>query len=172
VFLELTRFDRHGLFGRSGLVSWATLNAGLFGAGSLAWGDVGRMLAGRGWLKDADHGAQDAARLERLACFGQLIANSDMHDGNLSFEPASAGVRLAPVYDMLPMRYAPRPGLELPNPDFSPRLPIPAQRHAWHDAARAALRFWQAAEADGRISDGFRAVCGSNAGHLRRLMSI
>jgi hypothetical protein len=167
VFLELTRFDRHGLFGRSALLSWATLNAGLFGVGNLAWGDVGRLLVGRGWLTDGD----DAARLDRLACFGQLIANSDMHDGNLSFEPAPAGVRLAPVYDMLPMRYAPRPGLELPTPDFSPRLPMPAQRDAWQAAARAALRFWQSAEGDGRISDGFRGVCRGNALALRGLVA-
>ena len=60
--------------------------------------------------------------------FGQLIANEDMHEGNLSFQPAlpgEVGLRLAPVYDMLPMMYAPARGVEIAPREFTPPLPLP-----------------------------------------------
>lgn len=64
-------------------------------------------------LIDADTHAQ----VSRLWWFGRLIANTDMHDGNLAFKP---GLKLAPVYDMLPMGYAPVRGMELPLRGFAP----------------------------------------------------
>lgn len=73
----------------------------------------------------------DAATRDAITClwhFGQLIAYTDMHDGNLSFVPGQPGPWLAPVYDMLPMLYAPQRGVELPERAFTPRLPLPAER--------------------------------------------
>jgi hypothetical protein len=180
-FLEVQRFDRHGLFGRSGLVSWAALDGAFFGTAGRPWGEAGRRLAERGWLS-----AQEAEQLTRLWHFGQLIGNSDMHDGNLSFQlnigpngsdgPVGPQVssqrdvarqgtrlRLAPVYDMLPMRYAPVQGMELLTRNITPRLPLPGEQAAWQLAARAALVFWQSAAEDPRISAGFRALSGGNA---------
>lgn len=164
-FLEVVRFDRQGLLGRSPIVSWAALNGALFGVGK-GWGDVGRLLAERGWLPEAD-----VPRLERLGLFGQLIANSDMHDGNLSFVPSARGVSLAPAYDMLPMLYAPQRGVELPPREYTPKLPLPAARDAWEDAARAAVRFWHVAGRDARISAGFQSLCTANADLLRKRLS-
>ncbi|MGK7521002.1 HipA domain-containing protein, partial [Salmonella enterica] len=46
-------------------------------------------------------------QIEKIWAFGRLIANSDMHAGNLSFYYSDAPMALAPVYDMLPMAYAP-----------------------------------------------------------------
>jgi hypothetical protein len=97
--------------------------------------------------------------------FGRLIANTDMHDGNLSFKP---GLQLAPVYDMLPMGYAPVRGVELPHMDFMPPLPLPAERDAWLVAARAAEYFWLSASTEARISKGFQAICAQNAGKVRK----
>jgi hypothetical protein len=106
-----------------------------------------------------------------LRHFGQLIANTDMHDGNLSFTPqsstASAPLCLAPAYDMLPMRYAPHRGVELPSVDFVPRMPLPAEREAWQAGAAAADVFWSRAADDDRISAPFRAVCADNAQKVR-----
>lgn len=164
-FLEVQRFDRHGLLGRSGLLSWSSLNGGLFGVPTRHWADVATLLLARGLLS-----APDAARLERLGLFGQLIANSDMHDGNLSFTPAAGGVALAPAYDMLPMLYAPQRGVEPAQPAYTPRLPIPARRDAWLDAAHAALQFWQSASDDVRISTAFRRICSANARTLQPLI--
>jgi hypothetical protein len=189
-FLEVARFDRHGLFGRSGLVSWAALDGAFFGTAGRPWGEAGRRLAERGWLS-----AREAEQLARLWHFGQLIGNSDMHDGNLSFqlstgpsgsdgaggsqlssqrEVARRGsrLRLAPVYDMLPMRYAPVQGMELMMRDITPRLPLPGEQAAWQVAARAALVFWQTSAEDPRISAGFRQVCGGNAGVLAGVMAV
>lgn len=168
-FLEVERFDRHGALGRSGMVSWLSLNAALFGGASRPWTEAGRQLAECDWLS-----AEDAHAVERQWHFGLLIGNTDMHDGNLSFVPAAGAgtARLAPtpVYDMLPMLYAPLRGVELPERRYAPPLPLPAHEAAWRDAAHAALRYWQRAAADERISRDFRARCDANASQLAHLL--
>jgi hypothetical protein len=158
-FLEVQRFDRHDAFGRSPVCSWAALNLAFFGLAGRPWTEGAAALRAAGWI-DAD--THDA--IARIWHFGRLIANTDMHDGNLSFRP---GLRLAPVYDMLPMLYAPLRGTELPRPHFVPLLPLPAHRDAWHAARDAAERFWATAAADRRIGDSFRAVCERNAQAVR-----
>jgi hypothetical protein len=168
-FLEVDRFDRHGHLGRSGVISWLAVNAAFFGVSGKNWSDAGRMLLARGWVEQ-----EDADGLARLWHFGQLIANNDMHDANLSFEPAviegKEVFRLAPVYDMLPMMYAPARGVELPERSFSPRVPLPDEARAWRVAAAAALSFWQTASIDARISKAFRNTCASNAKTVESLM--
>lgn len=170
VFLEVDRFDRHGLLGRSGLVSWFALNAACFGTSGLPWGEAARRLAQRGWLSE-----EDRQRILRLWHFGQLIGNTDMHDGNLSFQQGEGrggpALRLAPTYDMLPMLYAPVRGVELPPREWVPRLALPEEQPAWLDATRAALEFWERVAADERISEAFRRMAGRNHGQLRSLLS-
>lgn len=162
-FLEVERFDRHGGLGRSALVSLATLDAAFVGLGRAPWPQLAQRLLALGLI--------DAATLhaiEQLHWFGQLIANTDMHLGNLSFRPqadASGGpaLALAPVYDMLPMAYAPLPGGEVAQRAFVPPLPVPAQRPAWLGAARAAIDFWRSAGQDPRIGEAMRAIALANA---------
>lgn len=89
-----------------------------------------------------------------------------MHDGNLSFVPAAGQggtLEVAPVYDMLPMHYAPQRGVELADKDFTPQLPLPSHRQSWSVAAQAAIAFWDAASQDRRISAAFRKICARNA---------
>lgn len=177
-FLEVERFDRHGLHGRSALASLSTLDAALIGAGSSDWTLLARRLHAQHLL-----GAEDGLRIEHLWWFGRLIANSDMHTGNLSFRPeviaaapaapaARATARvgpvlvLAPAYDMQPMLYAPLPGGEVPQRRWQPLLPLPPERHVWLAAARAAVSLWRRCARDRRISEGFRAVCAANAALL------
>jgi hypothetical protein len=168
-FLEVQRFDRHGALGRSGVVSWGSVNATFYGLAGRPWHEGAQRLQASGWLS-----AEDAQRIALIWHFGQLIANTDMHDGNLSFQaaatPRGAGLKLAPVYDMLPMLYAPQRGVELPGRAYEPRLPLPAQQAAWQHAAAAALVFWQRAAAEVRVSDAFRRVCEGNAQTLRKLI--
>jgi hypothetical protein len=167
-FLEVDRFDRHGALGRSPMVSWSALNNGFVGTAGKPWGEAVGPLAQKGWLE-----MQDIDRIQRVWLFGQLIGNTDMHDGNLSFLPIRRGegnaLQLAPVYDMLPMIYAPVRGVELPPRNYAPRLPLPSEAAAWEDAARAALAFWELAAADRRIGAGFRRICRSNAALLGKL---
>jgi len=154
-FLEVQRFDRHGAHGRSAVCSWQALNAALCGLAGKPWPEGGAAL-----LKLGVFNAEDVLALQRLWWFGRLIANTDMHDGNLSFRP---GLEIAPVYDMLPMAYAPARGMELPAKDFVVPLPLPAERPAWLLAAQAAELFWNTASIDLRISPDFRQVCKVNA---------
>jgi hypothetical protein len=167
-FLEVLRFDRHGMFGRSGVCSWASINAALFGLAAATWATGAQRMLEQGMI--APVAAQD---IKRLCHFGQLISNSDMHDGNLAFRPgtdAAAALRLAPVYDMLPMHYAPMRGVELPSRQFAPALPLPEQQEDWEVACRAAIEFWMMAAADARISVAFRKTCAANAKALRLLL--
>ena len=162
-FLEVERFDRHGRFGRSRLISLATVDAALLGDGSTDWTRLAGRFAAAGLL-----GADDVQRIQHLWWFGRLIANSDMHTGNLSFRPRGT-LALAPAYDMLPMLYAPLPGGEVPARSFEPPLPLPPQRATWTAACSVAIEFWTRASRDLRISEGFRRVCSANTQHLQRV---
>lgn len=168
-FLEVDRFDRHGALGRSPVVSWFTLNASLVSGAGGPWAHSVKALQPAGWI-----GETALRRVHTLWLFGQLIANTDMHDGNLSFEPDNTPgdrprLRMAPVYDMLPMAYAPVRGVELPVRTYTPALPLPSESGEWVVAAAAAIAFWSQAAADGRISDDFRRTCETNAALLQRV---
>jgi len=160
-FLEVQRFDRHGAFGRSPVCSWSTLNHAFFGLAGKTWAAGAAALCERGFIQETTRQA-----IQTIWCFGQLIANTDMHDGNLAFRP---GLTLVPIYDMLPMLYAPLRGIELPQRTFTPALPMPAELGAWQAAARAAIEFWQRAASDVRISAPFRQICADNTARIRAL---
>jgi hypothetical protein len=158
-FLELERFDRHGLHGRSPVCSLFSLNAALLGDSSTDWSRLAARLH-----MDNRLSADTLEQVRRIGWFGKLIGNTDMHLGNLSFRP-DPELTLAPGYDMLPMFYAPLAGGEVPEREFGaqPPLPLPPQKADWHLACEAALQFWRRAEQDARISEDFRQRCGANA---------
>lgn len=89
------------------------------------------------WMDQAGT-AEDQVRVQHLWWFGRLIGNTDRHTGNLSFRPEQERFTLAPLHDMLPMRYAPLAGGEAPKRDLSPVLPLPGQRPVWLGACKAA----------------------------------
>jgi hypothetical protein len=101
--------------------------------------------------------------------FGNLIADSDMHAGNLAFYPAGGMLALTPSYDMLPMLYAPSRGGEVPVPTFDPQLPLPGHEEAWLAAASTAVRFWEACGANDLISAAFRDICSRNGERVSAL---
>ena len=140
------------------------VDAAFLGAATTDWRVLAARLEQGGLLETGD-----ARRIEHLWWFGRLIANSDMHTGNISFRPSARRLVLAPAYDMLPMLYAPLAGGELPRREFEPPLPLPPQRTVWHAACTAALGFWDRAAADVRIGEAFRAVCAANAARLRQV---
>jgi hypothetical protein len=170
-FLEAVRFDRHGIRGRSALCSWAAFNHGWFGLAGRPWPEGGERLLARRLID-----RETAQVITLLWHFGQLIGNTDMHDGNLSFRPqvpnSGPALSLAPAYDMLPMLYAPQRGVELAPVTFAPRLPLPAEREAWRQAAAAADQFWSRAANDARISDQFRAICADNLRTVRTTVEL
>jgi hypothetical protein len=134
---------------------------------STDWGDAGDKMQAQGWV-----GSDVAAQLRTIWAFGKLVANADMHKGNVSFVPEASRLLVAPVYDMLPMAYAPLAGGEIPKTAYAPGLPAPRDRDAWLAASRAAQAFWEAAALDPRISTRFRAVCDENLRELHRLTGL
>lgn len=162
-FFETERFDRHGALGRSAVCSWSALNAALVGLANKSWIAGAAALRAQGMIDDASESA-----IQRIWHYGQLMGNTDMHDGNLAFLP---GLVPAPVYDMLPMLYAPVRGMELARPDFVPKLPLPAEQEPWLDAARAATHFWKVAASDARISKAFRKLCLENSRKVDALVA-
>ncbi|MBK9116567.1 MAG: type II toxin-antitoxin system HipA family toxin YjjJ [Betaproteobacteria bacterium] len=164
LFLETSRFDRVGAYGRLPVVTLSAMNneyAGMLPAAG-HWLEAAESLAQQRWMLPAT-----VAQVRCLQWFGRFIANTDMHFGNLSFFPQDDGtLALAPVYDMLPMRYAPI-GSELPARAYAPPVPEPGQEAAWFAAAEIAAGYWDTVAADARISGGFRAIAAGNASALR-----
>lgn len=159
-FLEVVRFDRQGAHGRLPLCSLASLNGALLGKSGAPWSVVAAALHQHHWLA-----AESVVQIRRLWWFGRLIANTDMHEGNLSFHP---GLTLAPAYDMLPMRYAPLRAGETPPQNFVPALPLPGEADDWQRAAQAAMVYWNRCANDPRIGASFRTICAQNATTLER----
>jgi hypothetical protein len=163
-FLEVVRFDRHGAHGRHPLCSLASINGALIGKGRAPWPVVAEALHHAGWL-DAD----SVSRIKRQWWFGKLIANTDMHEGNLSFHP---GLTIAPAYDMLPMLYAPMRAGEVPPQPFIPALPLPRDIADWQLTADAAIIYWKRCAQDNRISEAFRSICSANAAILEQTLDL
>lgn len=156
VFLQAERFDRTAQ-GRIGMVSLLVYDAEYVGEMDNWAATAGRMEA-RGLLTPAD-----AAHLRLLEAYGILIANTDRHYGNISLLLHDDDWALSPTYDMLPMLYAPVGGELVPR-DFAARglQPSAATLPVWERARELAAAFWQAAAADARISEGFRAIAADN----------
>lgn len=164
-FLEIPRFDRTTSGGRRGLVS---LHALLAATGNLHlrdWPAAAEALRG---LELIDEESIRTIRL--LHAFGELIGNSDMHSGNLSFfMDDSLPFRLAPAYDMLPMLWAPGPQGEVVSRRFTPAPPLPATLPIWREAAVLAEQFWDRLSEDGRLSADFAAEARSAQATFHRL---
>jgi hypothetical protein len=149
-FLEAERFDRVGPRGRRALLSLGALDDEYFGHRDTWTKAALRMLAAR----RVD--PEDARRMRWLDSFGQLIGNSDRHFGNLSFFMAEDGrFRLAPVYDMLPMFFAPV-GTDLIERRFEPAPPTADNLDVWPQAARCAVAYWGRLGASDELSHEFR----------------
>ena len=164
VFLEVERFDRPPIsaanpqgLGRIGMVSLMVYDAEYVGAMD-NWAATANRMQTRGLLRPAD-----ARTLRLLEAFGELIANTDRHYGNVSLLLDGDDWALAPAYDMLPMLYAPVAGEVVPR-DFAAQPPRPSVHTlaVWPQARTLAQGFWQAAAQDARISPGFQAIARSN----------
>lgn len=167
-FLESERFDRVGIAGRSGLISLRSLDAAYIGQGSGSWADCARKLHAEKWISPAD-----LEHITQLYCFGQLIANTDMHFGNLSFFlPDEAPYPLAPVYDMLPMHFRPSSTGEVVERTFEPKLPKPEDQVIWLEMYPHAITYWQQVQQCAEISSDFKAIATDAIQALQRIHKI
>jgi len=166
-FLESARFDRAGERGRIAIVSLAALVDHHIGRRD-SWTSAAARLGAMGVIS-----AASAEAIRRAATFGQLIGNTDMHFGNLSFLFSFRGaLSLAPVYDMLPMAYAPVMGVDLPKAGFEPPLPSGANLDIWPAIAARAERYWRDVAEHGEISSGFASLAAKNAAAVARARKL
>jgi hypothetical protein len=163
VFLEVERFDRQDGGGRLGVSSLFAIDAGVIG-GAKSWLDGAQKLF--------DSKRIDATTLELVrlvSTFGALIANTDRHFGNLAFFDRYDGrFNLAPIYDMLPMWFAPSHD-EIVERSFEPPELTSATLQAWPKAREMAGRYWQTLTKDERISAEFRGIAERSLGILNAL---
>ncbi|MCG5497513.1 HipA domain-containing protein [Ectothiorhodospira variabilis] len=156
-FLESVRFDRTAQGGRLPALSLLAVDAEFCGIGR-GWSLGIQALARQGRVTD-----NTPTTVTLLQNFANWIENSDQHLGNLNLQPHPDGrLALAPVYDMLPMLHAPRPGEVPPTPVFKPP-PAHGSIEPWRQGGAMALDFWRRAAADDRISSDFRAVAAERA---------
>ncbi len=167
-FLEVPRFDRMGAGGRRGVVSLESLHAAAVGHGARRdWPTAALELQQEGLVD-----AEAVAMIRRLHAFGELIGNTDMHFGNLSFWlEDTLPFQVTPAYDMLPMLWAPGLQGEIVNRTFSPAPPVPAAQTQWREAMDWAAVFWQRVAADARLSVDFMNFANAARETLRRLNS-
>lgn len=160
-FLVVARFDRHGARGRSGLTSLLSLDLDGVGSRRRSWPIVTQRLFREGRLTAADH-----HRTRWLEAFGHAIGNTDMHLGNLSLRLDGLRITgLAPVYDMLPMYYAPAASGELRSEPFDPWAHLEDPPEGVIDAART---YWSTVATDARVSADFQRLAAHQAEALRR----
>jgi hypothetical protein len=152
-FLEVERFDRVGLRGRRAMLSLGAIDDEYFGHRGF-WKDAAERMLAKQFVS-----TEDSRRMRWLDVFGQLIGNSDRHFGNLSFfVKEDERFQLAPVYDMLPMLFAPVNG-ELIERTFTPTPPTADTLDVWPDAARWAVKYWERLVESNELSDEFRECC-------------
>jgi len=163
-YFESERFDRVGLKGRIGTVSFDAIDNAFIGS-RRTWAASATVLRSNAMI---DRDCEEQIRLVEL--FGRCIANTDMHFGNLSFywdAPTSRSVRftLAPLYDMLPMLYAPEKS-EVVHRVFN--LPSGTE---YGKAGELAYSFWNRVSSHENVSNAFKEIAIANAGLLSRALS-
>lgn len=152
LFLEMERFDRNISGGRLGIISLRALDLEFVGQ-LKSWSETAESLFRQAKINQATY--QDIVWLE---VFGKLIGNSDRHHGNISFFCEGERMTgLAPVYDMLPMMYAPQQN-QLVARSFDPAPPKFFEIPVWNDALSAARYFWSQVAQHAQISGEFKVL--------------
>jgi HipA-like C-terminal domain len=152
-YLEVDRFDRVGLTGRIGVTSLLAIDTGFYGALDNWIASAQRLHQER----RIDTQTLDEIRL--ISSFADLIANTDKHFGNLAFYDSYDGsFRLTPVYDMLPMLFAPAHDQLLVR-IYTPADPTSDTLNVWGRARALAEAYWRSLANEPRISAEFRTIC-------------
>lgn len=151
-YLEVNRFDRAATEGRVGVTSLLAIDTFLYGR-------LDNWIAAADRLHQDGRIASDALEQVRsITTFAALIANSDRHFGNLSFFDEYRGnFTLAPVYDMLPMLFAPEHNQIVARTFVAPD-PTADTLRAYDRSAALAEQYWRRVSTDERISREFRAI--------------
>ena len=158
-YLESTRYDRMGARGRIGVVTFDAIDNALIGA-HRNWSQSGSNLCAMGMID-----GECEERIRIVETFGRFIGNTDMHFGNMSFywamQDGKVKLRLAPIYDMLPMLYAPEKS-EVTNRTFNPPM-AESIEHELLDSVAMAREFWERLAGHDDVSEEFRDIASQNA---------
>ncbi len=123
------------------MISLFAINCHYLGDDFDNWSRAGqRILEEPSLIMDARH----ADQMIWLDTFGDLIGNTDRHFGNFCFyadEARQLALTPTPVYDMLPMVFAPMDA-NLVERQFAPGPPTALNLHLWHEVANHALKYW------------------------------
>jgi HipA-like C-terminal domain len=142
-YLQSVRFDRDAAHGTRHIVAIAALHDEFIKSSWTNWVTTSEALADQGLIA-----AQELSQIATIFAFGHYIGNTDMHSGNLSFfvdDVITPKIRLAPVYDMLPMMWKPDPHQGLSDSPVRQQF-IPAGFTAEQAQAREwAVEFWEQA---------------------------
>ena len=164
-YLESERYDRAGSKGRIGTVSFEAVDNAFIGS-RRTWSMSASALRSQGMI---DHECEERIRLVEL--FGRCIANTDMHFGNLSFfwempAKSSLQLRLAPIYDMLPMLYAPEKSEVVYRTFNLPSVP------EFGIAGKLAFAFWSNVASHYNVTAAFKEIAVTNAELLSNTLSL
>lgn len=142
-YLESVRFDRIGTEGKKHVVAIAALHDEFVKGPWTNWVTTSEALAKLGLITE-----QELKQIATVFSFGHYIGNTDMHSGNLSFfvdDVITPKIRVAPVYDMLPMMWKPDPHHGLSDSPVRKQF-MPAGFAAEQEQARQwAIEFWEQA---------------------------
>lgn len=151
-FLEVERFDRVGAEGRRGVVSLLALDASRYGQLD-RWSRSAARLS-----RDKLLSEKSAEHVRLLEAFATLTANTDRHFGNITlFDRYEGRFELAPVYDMLPMLFAPQND-QIVEREFECPDPTADTLVIWPRARKLAEEYWALLARDPRISGDFHVV--------------
>jgi hypothetical protein len=152
-YLEVDRFDRIGLAGRVGVTSLFAIDTSFYGALD-NW-----IAAARRLHQEQRIDVQTLDEIRMISSFADLIANTDKHFGNLAFYDSYNGLfRLTPVYDMLPMLFAPAHD-QLVARIYTPADPTSDTLKVWGRSRALAEGYWRTLASEVRISSEFRGIC-------------
>jgi len=162
-YLLSERFDRVGARGRRHIVPVGAAHGAFVADPYSNWSATCAALARQRRLSTLE-----ADQATALLQFGRLIGNADMHSGNLALlvkteDLAKGRFTLAPVYDMLPMRWRPDAALG-GAPDYS-GFELDALSTAG-PARTVAQAFWTRLSGHDKVSRKLRSVAGEMAERL------
>lgn len=168
-FLEVERFDRVGERGRRGVISLNAIYCFYMGGNFNDWASTSQHILQEPSLRMS---AEQADLMIWLDTFGDLIGNTHRHFGNFSFfaeEARTLTLTPTPVYDMLPMVFAPT-GTNLTNRTYTPKPPTALNLHLWHQVAKLAIDYWSRLCESEQLSPGFRQLSTTCKDTLARMI--
>jgi len=166
MWLETTRFDRVGARGRGGMVSLRALAYSYHYQGPAnGWVQAAEHLEKRGALLE-----ESVAKVRHIATIGHLLLNTDMHMGNLSFIVGTGPpyrLRVAPVYDMTPMRWVPVGAQNV----VPPLKPEPLLKTHDREAMVIAAEIWEETSRRDLATDEWREWSAHRAQQIREALA-